>query len=86
MADKTPDKIAVSVPRGPRESESKVEVDLAKATESLAFSKDTIMYILYLMYKSNMISRTNLKQIFRIIDQKMPADVAKYLLEEAAKG
>ena len=82
--DKTPEKLEVTVPKGPREKDSTVTVDLKK--EGIAFSRDTVMFMLYLMFKSNMVSRVNLKQMFKIINDPIPENVAKYLLEEAAKG
>lgn len=60
-----------------------VKVDV---TPTLAFNKDTILYSLYLQYKANMITRTNLKTYFQIINGKHPDNIAKYLVDEAAKG
>jgi hypothetical protein len=83
---KVPDKVEATVAKGPREKPATIAVQVKKEGDSLDFSKDTVFYILYLMYKSNMISRVNLKQMFGLIDQKLPENVVKYLLEEAARA
>ena len=84
--DKTPDKMEVTVPVGPNKPDVTLKVNIKKESDSLVFSKDTLMYTLYLLYKSNILGRNNLKQIFRTIDADMPRDVVKWLLEEAAKA
>jgi len=81
-----PDKVEAVVARGPREKDATISVRVKKEEDSLNFSKDTLFYFLYLMYKSNMVSRVNLKQMFRVVDEEMPKNVVKYLLEEAARG
>ena len=86
LKDVTPDKVEVTVPAGPRQPDTTLAVAIKKETDTLAFSKDTLMYMLYLLFKANMLSRVNLKQIFRMINQEMPKDVVKFLLEEAAKA
>lgn len=84
--DKTPDKVEVSVPVGPNKPESKLAVSIKKESDTLQFSKDTLMFQMYLLYKANVIGRNNLKQMFQVINKDMPKDVVKYLLEEAAKA
>jgi hypothetical protein len=55
-------------------------------TPTLAFNKDTVLYILYLQYKANMITRQHLKTYFAIINGKHPEDIAKWLVGESARG
>jgi hypothetical protein len=86
MTDVTPDKAEVAIEKGPNQGTTKLAVTIKKETDSLQFSKDTLMYVLYLLFKANIIGRNNLKQIFRTVDKDMPKDVVKYLLEEAAKA
>lgn len=86
MPDQVPDKVEVTVNRAPNEKPTTLTVNVKKEGDSLQFSKDTLFYFLYLMYKSNMISRANLKQMFAIIDKPIPDNVVKWLLEEAAKA
>ena len=49
-------------------------------------SKATILYLLYLLYRTNFISRMNLKALLAEVGEKPPKEIAKYLVEEAAKG
>lgn len=47
------------------------------------FDSNTVLAYLYLLYKTNMISRNNLKQMLAEIKKPWPEDVAKYLMQEA---
>ena len=49
------------------------------------FDTNTVFAFMYLMYKSNMISRQNLKQMLNEVKKPWPEDVAKYLVEESMK-
>jgi hypothetical protein len=44
------------------------------------------LIVLYILYKSNMISRRNLKQMLEIIKQPFPEELPKYLVTEADKS
>lgn len=72
----------------PEPGEKKPEVERVEldVTPKLSFNKDTVLYLLYLQYKSNMITRTHLKSYFQLINSDHPEDIAKWLVEEAAKG
>jgi hypothetical protein len=49
-------------------------------------SGKTVMYLIYLLYKENLLTRDNLGHIFKIVkDVKEPEDITKYLVEEEAK-
>lgn len=56
-------------------------------TEPVQFKFDvnTVFAYLYLLYKTNMISRNNLKQMLAEIKKPWPEDVVKYLVEESLK-
>ena len=47
------------------------------------FDVNTVFAYLYLLYKTNMISRQNLKQMLAEVKKPWPEDVAKYLVEES---
>ena len=54
--------------------------------EESKFNKDTVMFTLYLLYKCNLITRHHLRTMFKIIQDELPADVLKYLVEEERKA
>ena len=45
----------------------------------------TVMFILYLMYKNNMITRDNLRQMLDSLKKPAPDDVISWLVIEAAR-
>ena len=47
--------------------------------------KDTILYFMYLLYKTNQITRHHVKHMLKIINAPMPTDLMKYFLEEVGK-
>jgi len=57
-------------------------------TESKEFKFDAnaVMFILYLLYKDNIITRHHLKNMLKIIKEPIPNDVIKYIAEEAGKA
>lgn len=54
--------------------------------EEFKFDTNTVIYIIYLMYKNNMITRRHIKDLFAIVKQDVPSDVTKWLVEEASKS
>lgn len=68
---------------GRQEVAERVSVD---ATPSSKINKDTIFYLLYLLLSVHFISRNHLKQMLAQINQEPPKDIAKWLVEEAAKA
>jgi hypothetical protein len=68
--------------RGPEAKPLEVVLDLEKAK---GFDVNTVIFMLYLRYRNNEITRRNLKQMFDIINSKHPENIAKFLVEEAAK-
>lgn len=53
--------------------------------KEIKISKDTLMYMLYLLFKSNFITRNHLRQMLNIIKQKTPEDLVKWLVQESMK-
>jgi hypothetical protein len=49
-------------------------------------SVETIMFILYMFYKCNIITRHHLKRLVAIIKDNPPTDMAKYIMEEVGKA
>lgn len=47
------------------------------------FDVNTVFAYLYLLYKTNMISRQNLRQMIAETKKPWPEDVVKYLVEES---
>lgn len=63
-----------------------VEEIVLDNSEVFTFNKNTVLYLLYLQYKNNMITRSHLKNMFKIINAEHPSNLAKWLVDEAAKG
>lgn len=45
-----------------------------------------LLLVIYVMYKGNMLSRHNLKEMLDLIGKPFPDDVAGYLVTEAKKA
>lgn len=63
-----------------------VKVDV---TPSPVFDKKTVVYLIYLLYEANFLSRFNIQSLFKIINREakeLPEDIIKYLVKEAAKA
>jgi hypothetical protein len=52
----------------------------------LDIDKDTVVYLVYLLYKTNMIARNNLRNMLDEISKPLPTNVLKWLVNEAAKA
>ena len=46
----------------------------------------TLFYFIYLLYKCNLITRRNVADMLKMIKKETPEDIAKYLVEEAARA
>jgi hypothetical protein len=54
--------------------------------QEFKFDVNTVLYMLYMQYKANMISRDNLKGMLKVIKGSVDVDIAKYLASEAGKA
>ena len=64
-----------------------VTLDMTKKIdEALSVDKDTVVYLIYLLFKTNMIARNNLRNMIDQISKPLPDDVLKWLVNEAAKA
>jgi Ca2+-binding EF-hand superfamily protein len=54
--------------------------------DEFKFDTNTVTFLIYLLYKSNIITRNHMKQMFKTIQEKAPEDIMKYLVEEVAKS
>ncbi len=63
-----------------------VKVNMADPDGALKFNKDTAIFLIYMLYKVNMIDRNRLKNMIRVIEENLPENVVKWLLNEAAKA
>ena len=66
-------------------TKTSTETSIPTKTVTDVISSKTVMYVLYILYKSNMISRNNLSTMFDAIKGKQPEDITKYLVEEEAR-
>ncbi len=58
------------------------EVKVTKAEE-----KANLFFILYILFKGNLISRMNLKHMIQLTEEELPEEgLVKYLVNEAAKA
>jgi len=82
-------KISIPVEKDPnilvaaKDKRKNIELDV---TPSKSFNKETVLFLIYLLYSSNMITRLHVKQFLKIIQDGPPNDLAKYLVEVAAKA
>jgi len=64
-----------------------VKLDMTKKIDDvLDIDKDTVVYLTYLLYKTNMIARNNLRNMLDEISKPLPDNVLKWLVNEAAKA
>lgn len=48
--------------------------------------EETVLYVVYLLYKANMLARNNLREIVKVVGQPVPEKLVGWLVKEAAKG
>lgn len=78
MADVIKSDPVSPLPGQPTPKEVSVEINDVKVAA---------LYSIYILYKANMLSRSNVREIIEILNQPAPKDgVAKYLVNEAAKA
>ena len=53
--------------------------------EKTKISSETFMYVLYVLYRANILTRYNLGHIFEAIKKDQPEDITKFLVEEEAR-
>ena len=62
-----------------------VDISAVKPSTVFVFDKNTVVYLVYLLYKANMVTRYDIKKILKTIESPHPEDVLKYLVEEVNK-
>lgn len=73
--------------QAPRARVPVVTLDMTKPIDAeLNIDKDTVVYLLYLLYRTNMIARNNLRNMIDQISKPLPDNVLKWLVNEAAKA
>jgi hypothetical protein len=50
------------------------------------FDTNAVMFMIYLLWKCNMLTRHNLKAILEEVKKPAPEDVIKYLVQEAGRA
>lgn len=61
------------------------EVPVEPKKEAFKFDANTVLAVLYMLYKTNLISRNNLRLLLAEVKKTWPEDVAKYLVEESIR-
>jgi len=54
--------------------------------EPFTFDTNAVMFVLYLFYKSNIITRHHLRSMMKTIKEPLPEDVIKFIAQEAKKA
>ncbi len=63
--------------------EAKKEVPVEPKKEVFKFDANTVLAVLYLYYKTNLITRQHLRTMLAEVKKEWPEDMAKYLVKEA---
>jgi len=50
------------------------------------FDPNTIFFLLYMLYKCNILTRHHLRTMTKIIKDPIPGDIVKFLVEEAGRA
>lgn len=69
----------------PGVSVAPIIMPLPVAVPVVAANKDTIVALIYLLYKTHIISNNNLTQMLTVIEKPWPEDMMAYLVAEAKK-
>ena len=51
--------------------------------ENQLLNIQTVKYMIYLMYKSNLLARNNLKELLKVISEPAPDDISAYIVKES---
>jgi hypothetical protein len=84
-AEKDATKVSAKGGLEPNPNYGKEETVTIDTKESTRFRKDTVLYLIYLLYKCNIFTRGNLKEVIAEIDNDPPEALAQWLVKEAVK-
>jgi hypothetical protein len=62
-----------------------VVVTAASSTPSFMFDKNAVLFVLYLLYRKNIIARNNLRELLEEVQKSVPENVAEWLVKESMK-
>jgi len=68
----------------PQQKDNKPENDTPVQNRD-GVNTDQVKYIIYLLYKANILARNNLKEVLQIIEQTAPDNLLEYLVKESRK-
>lgn len=54
--------------------------------KKFVFDANAVMYTLYLLFKCNIITRHNLKNMLKLIKESTTEDIIKFIAQEAARA
>ena len=72
--------------------EKKEEIDQKQEVKTnevlrmpLTFDTGTVLYLIYLLYRTNFLTRQHVKHMLSVINEKHPEALGEYLAREASK-
>lgn len=66
--------------------DEKKELENIHKDKSFNFDNNTVMFLLYLMFKANLVTRQNMSHIIKIIKETKPdLDVNEFIIKEINK-
>ena len=59
---------------------------MTEEIKPFTFDANAVMFVLYLLYKDNILTRHHLKHMLKVIKVPLPIDVIKFIAEEAGRA
>lgn len=53
--------------------------------QTFAFDKGAVLYLIYLLYRKNIIARNNLRELLEEVQQPVPANLTEWLVKESMR-
>lgn len=57
-----------------------------KKVDPFKFDVNSVVFMMYMLYKCNTLTRHHIRHMLKIIKDEAPGDIMKYLVEEAARA
>lgn len=73
--------------RTPKETEQHLCATCGgKVLPPFKFDTNAVIFMIYLLYKANMVSRHNVAQFFKVVKDPAPSDIIEWLVEESKRA
>ena len=50
------------------------------------FDTNSVIFMMYLLYKSNILTRHHLRAMMKVVQAPIPGDIIRYIVEEAGRA